>query len=140
MNEVNMVIDKEYVNELDERYFFTGYRNALEGNFRNLTGEYVFPYSDMTEAKPRYTYVSKHPLPEFKFNDEIGVNHLVAELEAAYVSLENADKQLINLRIERQANKKLLKVLVVAGFLDDEKICQARDIIKSLDKIKAGES
>ncbi len=55
------------------------------------------------------------------------------ELEAAYEKLEKAEKQVGNLLIERRDTNRILEVLKAAGFLTDEKMHQAREIIMGLD-------
>lgn len=55
------------------------------------------------------------------------------ELEAAYEKLEKAEKQVSNLLIERRDTNRILEVLKAAGFLTDEKLYQAREIIMGLD-------
>ena len=55
------------------------------------------------------------------------------ELEAAYENLEKAEKQVSNLLIERRDTNRIIEVLKAAGFLTDEKLYQAREIIMGLD-------
>jgi hypothetical protein len=55
------------------------------------------------------------------------------ELEAAYEKLEKAEKQVSNLLIERRDTNRIIEVLKAAGFLTDEKLYQAREIIMGLD-------
>lgn len=55
------------------------------------------------------------------------------ELEAAYENLEKAEKQVSNLLVERRDTNRILEVLKAAGFLTDEKLYQAREIIMGLD-------
>jgi hypothetical protein len=58
---------------------------------------------------------------------------LEKELAEAYAKLEKADKQVSNLLIERRDTNQVIEVLKAAGFLTDEKLCQAREIIMGLD-------
>ena len=55
------------------------------------------------------------------------------ELEDAYEKLAKAEKTVSNLLIERRETSKILEVLKAAGFLTDEKLYQAREIIMGLD-------
>lgn len=58
---------------------------------------------------------------------------LERELEAAYKSLEAKEKQVSNLLIERNESFKIMDVLKAAGFITDEKIGEARDLIQGLE-------
>lgn len=55
------------------------------------------------------------------------------ELNDAYESLEKAEKQVSNLLIERREVIQVLEILKAAGFITDEKVSQAREIIQGLD-------
>jgi hypothetical protein len=55
------------------------------------------------------------------------------ELSEAYEKLEKAEKQVSNLLIERRMTVQIFEILKAGGFLTDEKIGQAREIIKGLD-------
>ena len=55
------------------------------------------------------------------------------ELEDAYEYLEKTEKQVSNLLAERSDTNRILDVLKAAGFLTDEKLYQAREIIMGLD-------
>ena len=55
------------------------------------------------------------------------------ELDAAYAKLEKAETQVSNLLIERRNTSMMIEVLKSAGFLTDEKLTQAREIIVGLD-------
>lgn len=58
---------------------------------------------------------------------------LERELADAYEKLEKAEKQVSNLLIERRDTSQMIEVLKAAGFLTDEKLYQAREIIMGLD-------
>ncbi len=55
------------------------------------------------------------------------------ELADAYKQLEKLEKQIANLLIERREASKIIEVLKAAGFLTDEKLFQAREIIMGID-------
>ena len=55
------------------------------------------------------------------------------ELYEAYEKLDKLEKQISNLLVERKASAMILEVLKAAGFLNDEKLYQARKIIMRLD-------
>jgi len=58
---------------------------------------------------------------------------LERELADAYGKLEKAENQVSNLLIERRDDHQIIEVLKAAGFLTDEKLYQAREIIMGLD-------
>jgi len=60
-------------------------------------------------------------------------NSLKRELDEAYMKLDKAEKQVSNLLIERRGTNQMIEVLKAAGFLTDEKLSQAREIIMGLD-------
>ena len=58
---------------------------------------------------------------------------LEKELYWAYEKLDKLEKQISNLLVERKDSAMILEVLKAAGFLNDEKLYQAREIIMGLD-------
>ena len=58
---------------------------------------------------------------------------LEKELCEAYEKLDKLEKQISNLLVERKDSAMILEVLKAAGFLNDEKLYQAREIIMGLD-------
>jgi len=139
MKQEDMVVGREYVNELnDGRYFFTGYRNPLEGNFRNFHFEYVFPYFNMTEAKP-----------EFDIDDEIEVcidNGFVSAVfkgkfkyfdpDGEYWIARDIEGHMVHAKFARKVEP------MVTVYFDDLSGMMVKDCLipKSLaDKIKAGD-
>lgn len=51
------------------------------------------------------------------------------ELEAAYEKLDKTEKRVSSILKELNETEKAIDVLVAAGFLTEEKIQQARDIV-----------
>jgi len=58
---------------------------------------------------------------------------LERELADAYEKLEKKEKQVSNLLVERREANQVIEVLKAAGFLTDEKLQQAHEIIMELD-------
>ena len=58
---------------------------------------------------------------------------LEKELADAYEKLEKSGKQISNLVAERRDTNQMIEVLKAAGFLTDEKLFQAREIVAGLD-------
>ncbi len=58
---------------------------------------------------------------------------LEKELADAYEKLEKSEKQISNLVAERRDTNQMIEVLKAAGFLTDEKLFQAREIVAGLD-------
>lgn len=54
---------------------------------------------------------------------------LKAELEAAYKSLDKADRQIKNLLIERKQNNLILEMLESSGYIKDGKLEEAREFV-----------
>lgn len=55
------------------------------------------------------------------------------ELSDAYKKLDAAENQLSIMKRRETENYKVFDILIVAGFLTQEKINEARDIIRGLD-------
>lgn len=53
------------------------------------------------------------------------------ELEAAYESLEKADRQIKNLLIERKQTQMILEMLETAGYIKDGKLEEAKEFVRS---------
>jgi len=53
------------------------------------------------------------------------------ELEAAYKSLEKADRQIKNLLIERKQTQIVLEMLETANFITDNKLAEAREFVQT---------
>jgi hypothetical protein len=56
---------------------------------------------------------------------------LERELEAAYKSLDKADRQIKNLLIERKQSQMILELLDTAGFIADGKLQEAREFVQT---------
>jgi chorismate mutase len=54
---------------------------------------------------------------------------LKAELEAAYKSLDKADRQIQRLLVERKQNELVLGLLETAGFIAEGKLDEAKNIV-----------
>ncbi len=63
----------------------------------------------------------------------MGLEAIEKELEAAYVDLEKANNRITSLLVDRVETEKTIEVLKAAGFLTEEKLNQARDIIMKLE-------
>ncbi len=55
------------------------------------------------------------------------------ELAETYEKLDKAEKQVSNLLAERKDTNQMIEILKAAGFLTDEKLYQAREILTGLD-------
>lgn len=55
------------------------------------------------------------------------------ELQDAYKKLDTAEKVIIRLRKEADDNYKVEQILIAAGFITQDKVSEARDILHGLD-------
>ena len=54
---------------------------------------------------------------------------LKSELEAAYKSLDEADRRIQRLLVERRQNELVLGLLETAGFIAEDKLGEAKSIV-----------